>query len=218
MFVRKHLEDAQYEIEKQLIRFSSIIAETLTQATEAVLSRDIITAKKLVTLDKTIDKEQQRIEDNCVRLIATEHPVASDLRSFVAYIKTASLYEKIADYIKTMCSKLELVSQQQIDSLQVHINEQKKVLFEMLDGTINALIKKDASLARKTAEMDDSLDKNYRKHNRKLIRTFDGQELPNESVLSLISLIRTFERIGDMLSIINELTIYAIDGTHVDLN
>lgn len=216
--IRKHFEETKQDIEKHIIRFSSTISDTIFKTFDIILRRDMIAANEIISADEAIDREQLNIEDMCVRTIATEQPIASDLRYLVAYIKIVAVYEKIADYTKTMCRKLELTTQQLIDAYTPHILEQKKIISEMLNGTIEALIKKNGNLARDIARTDSRLDANYRKTHRQLVKNLDNAQIPHNSTLSFLTIIRTFERIGDMLSIINELTVYAVDGSHIDLN
>ncbi len=216
--VREHFNQAQNEIEKRIIRFSSMISDTLHKAFNTVLALDLSEAKQIIEHDKLIDEEQHKIEEACVKILATEQPVASDLRSLVAYIKELSLYEKIGDYAKSMCINTEMVTKQLIEEYSPHIIAQRKIVFEMLESTIEALVKKDANLARDTAQKDNQLDKNYRATQRELLKKLDNNDIHHESIVAFINIIKCFERIGDMISIIDELIVYAANGIHEDLN
>ncbi len=216
--VREHFNQAQNEIEKRMVCFSSVISDTLHKAFDVVLALNIPKAHKVIEQDKKIDEEQHSIEEACIKIIATEQPVASDLRGVVVYIKELSLYEKIGDYAKSMCKNIERVPKELIEEYSFHIKAQRKVIFEMLESTIKASSNRDANLARETAKKDNELDKNYRTAQRELLKKLDNHDIHHESIVSFITIIKCFERIGDMISIINELIIYAVDGIHEDLN
>ena len=90
----KHL----HEVEEDVLTMGDSVAKAIDRAIEALKKRDLTLAHQIIAADDQVDKQRYSIEDKCIGLIATQQPMASDLRIIVAVLNIIVELERIGDY------------------------------------------------------------------------------------------------------------------------
>ena len=98
----KHIKN----LEKEVTEMTALVVTAINRSIEALRSRDIAEAKKIIEDDEIINKKRQTIEDKCIYLIATQQPVASDLREIIAVLNIITDLERMGDYAEGIAKLL----------------------------------------------------------------------------------------------------------------
>ncbi|AHC14334.1 phosphate signaling complex protein PhoU [Salinispira pacifica] len=218
MDYRLKLNEELTAVYQQVLKMGTLVEESLQKAINALIHRDAELAEQVITNDFQIDTYQSTIEDHCTKIIATEQPVASDLRNLVTVIKIVSDLERIGDHARHLARSLESIDQATMDSLLPDIEKMTKKGIEMVHQSLTAFSRFDSRLARKTAEMDDQLDEQHKLLYNKIISMMKQDPDKVEAGGTLLFLNRFLERLGDHVTNICEWIVYASSGNHSELN
>jgi phosphate transport system protein len=215
---RTKLNDELNGISQQVLKMGTFVEEALQKAISALVNRDSKLASSVIENDIQIDNYQSQIEDMCTKLIATENPVASDLRNLVTTIKIVSDLERIGDHARHLARSLEKVEAHTMDSMVADIEKMTKLGIEMLHKSLTAFSTFDGNLAQDVARMDNDLDDMHQKLYRKIIELMKADPQKVEQGSTLLFLNRFLERLGDHVTNICEWIVYAGSGEHPELN
>jgi phosphate transport system protein len=207
------------EIHDEILKMGSMVEEALDKALQAFREKNVLIAQKVIDEDCKIDEMQLLIEDRCMMVMATEQPVASDLRNLLTTIKIASSLERIADHaVHLSKTTTRLEGKNQMDPLRKMIEPMAKAGIEMVSGALTALADHDTEKAREVAERDEFLDDTHMKLFDTLVNY--QREHPEYSLQTtdLLFLIRFLERLGDHVTHICEWIILRETGKHTELN
>jgi phosphate transport system protein len=185
---------------------------------ESLKNVDRAAAQQVVDGDRRINRQENEIEDLCIRLIATQQPVATDLRKIVAGMRIASDLERMGDLaVDVAKSTLRLEGQRLMKPL-VDIPRMSAIIDEMISDALNAYVENSTDLANKLASSDDQVDRIYRKIVEELFAASKEQPQVISQAMTLAFVGRYLERIGDHATNIGESVIYIVTGERSDLN
>lgn len=216
---QRHTFDiALRELKLKLLRMGGDVQEAMRSAIEALKNLDMARAEQVVDGDRRINRQEHEVEDLCIRLIATQQPVATDLRKIVAGMRIASDLERMGDLaVDVAKSALRLKGQTLIKPL-IDIPKMSAIIDEMISDALNAYVENSTELANRLAAADDQVDRLYRG----IVEELFDMSQENPAVVSqamLLALVgRYLERIGDHATNIGESVIYIITGERSDLN
>jgi phosphate transport system protein len=219
MPTRHHFQEELQEVHDEILKMGTLVAEALDNALTAFSEKQIVLAERVIAEDGNIDEMQLLIEDRCTLIMATQQPVATDLRSLITAIKIASSLERIGDHavhLSKTTSRLE--GNPQMDPLRKLIVPMAEEGISMVKGVLTALADHDTDKAREVAAKDNSLDRTH-------ARLFDTlvnfqKEHPEHALQTtdLLFLIRFLERLGDHVTHICEWIILRETGRYTELN
>ncbi len=218
MITRQHLDVIVEQLNIKLEKLGSIVEEAMINTSTVLSTRDAFLSQEVIQKDKDIDSMQKVVEDFCVQSIATQQPVAIDLRRFVGYIKIASSLERIADYARHICSLLGTIPEETISEYLSMLLEMYKMTINMLRDILPAITNLDIDTAKKISDSDRHIDALHRHIYSQILLQMDKTNSESEPRVSLITLVRVIERTGDQLSNICEHIIYIASGDHVELD
>ena len=134
--------------------------ERFRQATSLIANYDEQTAQSLILNDYQIDEQEVEIEEDCLKILALHQPVAGDLRFIITVIKVNNELERIADMGVNIAIGARAISKSKSRDLvkNIDFSEMSEKVLQMLKNSLDALIARDASLARKVFLMDDEVD------------------------------------------------------------
>lgn len=214
----KNIESGLLSINNHLVRMALLAEEQLKDAIKALNEKDVALAEEVKTRDAIIDDLQKVVEDQSIKLIATQQPVASDLRQLFTTIKIVTDVERIADYAVDIARISILVKDEDITPFLEEINPMGQVALRMLRESIDAYTAKDDERAYEITKLDDEVDKGLMNLIKKLYYTGETTE-ENQFRASQINFVAKYlERIGDHATNICEWTIYIVTGEYVELN
>lgn len=207
-------------IEKDIISMSSLVEKQLYESMLCLKKYDIDKIDDIIKNDDAVDNMQKKIEEECVKFIATEQPLASDLRRVFAASKIVTDLERMADHAIDICKLTKKIGRSvsifngNIDNLW-DMDQKVRV---MIKSATDAYIKNDAEYAYKICEEDDAVDKLYKGLFENIINVIkEKEDLVNDGA-QLLFVVKYLERIADHVTNLCEWTIFSKNGVYVDLN
>ncbi|MDR0629499.1 MAG: phosphate signaling complex protein PhoU [Treponema sp.] len=214
MFFLEEMNRLRHDI----LAMASQVEEDLGKAITALKNNDDELAKEVKAADTVVNAMQLKIEDQAGILIATQQPVARDMRELVSIIKLAGNLERIGDYtVHTAKAALKLSGEPAFRSLE-RLERMAATGTEMLRASITAYLNQDAQAARITAALDDRIDAEHKALTEETLRLMHDHP---ELIKKAVRLLRTsgfLERLGDHITNICEGIIYMVESTHEELN
>ena len=216
----KNIQTGIQSINNHLVRMALIAERQIKDSVKALLNGDLTLAEDVKNSDNMVDELQKVIEDQAIKLIATQQPVASDLRVLFTTIKVVTDVERMADYAVDIARIAIMLKDKKYNFNSTDVEEMGKIVTEMLRESIDAYTTKDDDKAYEVTKMDDEVDS----HLSSLVRDlyFGKEESITEEDKLIISQLnfaaKYLERIGDHATNICEWTVYIVTGEYVELN
>lgn len=215
---RQAFDLALRQLRTKLLQMGEAVAQAITDSLTALGNANLELAEQVRDNDRNINHMEHDVEDLCIRLIATQQPVATDLRKIVAGMRIASDLERMGDLaVDVAKTVIRLDGFKPVRSMD-EITQMAKVADGMITDALNAYVENDTTLAKKLAEEDDKVDKIYR-HIVEDLFASSGQSpeiVPQAVYLAFVG--RYLERVGDHATNIGESVIYIVSGERSDLN
>jgi len=216
--VRHNFDQALDELQKDILKMGSMVEEAIARAVESLARQDVQLAQAVIDGDEDIDRLEKEIDDRCMKLIATQQPIAGDLRKIGAGLKIIVDLERIADHATDIAKvTLRLANQPLIKPL-IDIPKMAKLAQEEVRGVLDAYVRGDVELAKETCKKDDEIDRLYRLVFDELVEIMQKDPSTITQATHLLFVARYLERIGDHATNIGEGVIYLETGEREDLN
>ena len=206
------------QIRQELAIMAARVVEDLGKALTVMHSGGSELAKEVKESCEIVDALQLKIEDMALVSIATQQPVARDLRELVTVFKITSNLERIGDFgIHLVKAAKKFSRRPPFRSIEriIHMAETGQ---EMLNDAFTAYLAQDADVARNAAIMDDTIDNEHKALTEEVLKLM--KEKPNlvKPAARLLRLSGYMERLGDHITNICEGVIFMTEGSHVELN
>lgn len=202
-------------LNNELIEMGSYVEKAIEDAARALIYKDVELAKRVKDSDDIINSMEKSIEDQCLRLLLKQHPVAKDLRFISSILKMITDLERIGDQAQDIAEiSLFIVDQEYIKDL-VDLPKMAEITIIMVKNSIDAFINQDIELAKQVIEKDDMVDNLFYKIKDELIQLIREDVNHGHQAIDLLMIAKYFERIGDHAENIAEWVLFSITGTHV---
>jgi len=196
----------------------TLVEESIRKAMKSLVDKDVDLARRVIDEDDAINQLEIEIQDDCVALIATEQPVAGDLRTIITSIKITTQLERMGDHARHVARTAVELSDQTYMKKLIDIPRMAEIVSRMLRDVLTAYVNNDASTAARVSEMDDQVDELHDQVLREVM-TYMMEDPRNISqAISLLFVSRFVERLGDHVTNIAEWICYNASGRHVELN
>jgi phosphate transport system protein len=206
------------QIHNDILTMGSIVEKQIYKCIEALVNQDCDLAEKVIKDDDLVDNLQKVIENKCVMLIATQQPLAHDLRTIFTSTKIVTDLERIADHAVDISKiAIRLKGQTYIKEL-VHIPQMADIAKEMIKLSIDAYIEADTEKAYSTCKMDDKMDTLYKEVLNELLLLMSEDSTTVNQGSQLLFVCKFLERVADHTTNICEWTVYLVTGEQIDLN
>lgn len=211
---------AKYEKELNLV-FNKLIEMchntelAIEKSVTALKTRDAELAKQVVSEDKTIDNEERDIEQDCLKILLMEHPVAGDFRDVSAALKMITDLERIADQAADISELSLQFGDEKFIKEPEHIEMMAKLVMGMVKDGVTSYIKKDIKTAKGLDKRDDRVDELFETVKRDLIELIKSDPSNADQAILFMMIAKYLERIGDHAVNIGEWTEYAATGSRV---
>jgi phosphate transport system protein len=215
--MREHFIQELESIHQDVLRMAVLVEENILKARKALVDQDGKLAKDVIASDQKVNDLELAITDRCVLFIATEQPVASDLRRIVACLKVVGDIERIGDYAVHAAKRAKELSDEKYIKPLIDVPKMLVLGGEMLRDAVNSLVTADVALARATAERDAEMDHLNKQVYRELLALMLEEKDNIKQATKLLFLSRFLERMGDHAVNICGWTLYAVEGKHEDL-
>lgn len=205
-------------VRRDILAMGVKVEDQLAKALFALTSRDIDLAKEVKAQDAIIDALQLTIEDEVSMLIATQQPVARDLRELVAIFKVTDNLERAGDHAVHLAkAAIKLAGEPQFAQIQrlTAMAETGKI---MVRGAVDAFIAHDIDRAREIAAMDDIMDAEHKALVDETLELMKSDPSTIRGAARLITTSGYLERLGDHMTNLCEAVVFMVEGRHVELN
>lgn len=199
---------------------SSLVEKQIYESLLCLKNYDVEKAKQVIKDDDKVDDMQKKIEEECMKYIATEQPLATDLRRVFTASKIVTDLERMADHAVDICKITKRIGGSISNNKEIleQLMDMETKVRAMLKSAIDAHINEDSELAYKICEKDDEIDAVYKSLFAALVNAIKVDETLIEKGTQLLFVIKYLERIGDHVTNICEWTIFSKTGAYVDLN
>lgn len=205
-------------LKQTLLELGARTNQTIAEGIEALKTRDRAMAQALIARDIEINRIRYGIEEQAYELIATQQPLASDLREIIACLMIAIELERIADHAKNLAEIVLHMGNEPLLKPLIDIPRMADICQSMLTQSLDAFARRDAFAARAVCSRDDELDNLYKQVFRELLTFVIEDARTVTRALNLLFAAHNLERIGDRVTNIGERVIYAVTGQLEELN
>jgi phosphate transport system protein len=218
MQARTLLGEELNQLRRELAIMAARVEEDIGKALAVLRSGDRELAEEVKESGNIVDALQLRIEDIALVLIATQQPVARDLRELVTVFKITANLERIGDYAVHLVKAALKLSERPSFRSVARIERMAETAQEMLKEAFSAYVAQDPNSARKTAALDDKIDSEHKALTEEILALMKKEPQLIKAAARLLRLSGYMERLGDHITNICEGIIYMIEGRHEDLN
>ncbi len=216
--IRAHYEKELQLLQDELLLLGSMVTEALGDSVAILKERDLAAAEALIAADQQINRRRFQIEDNTLTLIATQQPMARDMRFLAAVLELVSELERIGDYAKGIARITLYLGRDAPIKPLVHIPEMAVIVQEMLRAALDAFINLDLTAARQIPQQDDRVDELYNLVNRELLEIMIATPAVIDRANYYSWAAHNLERAADRVVNICERIIYTVTGEFVELD
>jgi phosphate transport system protein len=203
------------ELTANILRLTSMVDHALETAMEALYSRDLELAQKVIFDDEEINALRFEIEQGCLLILATQQPFAVDLRTVITAMHLATELERIGDHASGIARLVErMEGEEEIESLH-KLPKMAKRARTMVQESVEAYVNHDADMAEAMVSRDDKLDKQYNKLFTETVREMRDDDYIRRATY-LLWVGHNLERIGDRATNIAERVIFMTRGEFVE--
>ncbi len=215
---RNTLEIQLSALKQQVLDLGAEAGHSIADGVEALKTRDHTLAESVIAHDAEINRARYEIEEGCYTLIATQQPLAGDLRELISILLIAIELERIADYGKNLAEIVQRMGDAPLLKPLLDLPRMAELTQEMLQRALEAFARNDPEMARAVIAMDDQMDGLYEQVFR-IMLTFILQD-PRlvARALDVLFAAHNLERAADRVTNIGERVIYAATGRLEELN
>ena len=182
------------------------------QAVEALQQRNQSAARLIILNDQRINEKRYALEIMCITLIATQQPMARDLRLLAAILEIITELERIGDYAKGISRITLMIGNQPLIIPIEKLVTMRDLGLDMLRRALKAFLDRDVETARKIPEEDDQVDALYVDIYRQLIQKIIDQPTIVDQANHIMWAAHNLERLADRVTNICERTVYVVTG------
>jgi phosphate transport system protein len=216
--VREAYHKDLHNLREEMLNMGNIVGKTIGDAVLSLKNRDVEMAQKVIDMDKEIDALDHSIEENCMRLLALQQPMARDLRLIISVLKMSIDLERMGDLALEVAVITKMTANVPPIKPLIDIPRMAETCQQMLANTMSAFENKDVELARAVAKKDDEIDMLFDQVRRELISYMieDPKKITGAQHLTFVA--RYLERIGDHITNLCESVVFMVTGERVELN
>ncbi len=200
------------EIQDDILVMGSMVGKAILRSIDALKNRDLELANQIITDDQKINNLRFSIEEKCIELIATQQPMAGDLRIIVAILNITTEIERIGDYAVGIARITILIGDEPLLKPLIYIPGMAELTTDMLRRSLNAFVNRDAEVAKKIISEDDLIDNLYDQVFRELLIFMAEDPKTITRATRLMWTAHNLERAADRVTNICERIVFIITG------
>jgi phosphate transport system protein len=207
-----HLQRDLDSLQRDILTLAASVEDLLHKAIRSLQDRETDLAQEVIIADSQIDRQENEVEEECLKMLALHQPVAVDLRRIAAVLKINTDLERMADLAGDIAERALVLAQPPHIPIPDDLQRMTDLTTSMVRQSLDAFVTLDVRLARRVCRLDDEVD-GY--NNRIIQAIMDNMKQSPEMIepgLSLFSATRHLERIADHATNIAEDVIYLVEG------
>jgi phosphate transport system protein len=210
--IRKTFESDIQQVKDEVLLLGSMVEHAIIGSVEALKKRDIKAAEKIIAEDKEINKKRFAIENQLMILIATQQPMAHDLRLLASTMEIISELERMGDYAKGIANINLRMGEEKLLKPLIDIPRMAQKGADMLHRALTAFVNEDVEAAKTIPMEDDEVDALYNQIYRELMVFIIEDPKNIERANWLLWVAHNLERVADRVTNICERTIFIATG------
>lgn len=215
---RETFERELRKLQDDILMLGSMVEQAVRDAVEALKQRDLEAARRIYASDRLVNAKRYQIEQNCLILIATQQPMASDLRMLAAILEINTELERIGDYAKGICRINLLLGTEPLVKPLVDIPRMAELGLSMLHRALSAFVARDTETARGIPLEDDQVDALYNQVYHDLLKIMISDPKVIDRANYLIWAAHNLERLADRVTNICERTVFLATGEIMEMD
>jgi phosphate transport system protein len=216
--IRESFDKELQRLMDEVLALGSRVEVALTGAVETLKTRDFEAARELIAEDRSINKKRYGIESDALTLIATQQPMAGDLRMIAALLDLSSELERIGDYAKGIAKINLMIGEEPLMKPLIDLPRMASKAANMLDQALTAFAQQDAGMARDIPPRDEEIDNLYDQIYRELISLIMAEPSRIEQANHLLWAAHNLERAADRVTNICERVVFTVTGELTELD
>ena len=215
---RTDFDRSLQEIQDELLVLGSMVEKSIDRSVLALKNRDLSLSKTVIDDDDLIDDLRNKIEEKCISVIATQNPMAGDLRTVISVLYIAEELERMGDYAEGIAKISLSIGKEPMLKPLVDIPRMAEKSSKMLSRSLDALVNRDEQLAIQVCRDDNEVDELYNQVYRELLTFMISDPKTIERATYLLWVSHNIERIADRATNISERVLYLITGRIFDIH
>ena len=205
-------------VQEDMLIMGGMVEAAIERGIEALKTRNVNLAHQIIEDDLKINRKRYETEDKCLELIATQQPLASDLRTIVSVLHITVDLERMGDHAEGIAKIALMLADEPPLKPYIDIPRMAQVASEMLMGSLEAFKDRDPARARAICDQDDEVDALYEQVYRELLTFMINDPRTIQRATYLIWTAHNLERIADRVTNICERVVYLVEGRIEEMN
>jgi phosphate transport system protein len=216
--IREAFERDLQRLQDEVLVLGSMVEKAIIESVEVLKRRDLEGARRLIAEDRVLNKKRFAIEDEALVLIATQQPMAGDLRTIAAVLAIISELERIGDYAKGISKINLMMGEAPFVKPLVDIPRMAAKARDMLHRALKAFVEQDVDLARAIPDEDDEVDALYNQVYRELLTFIMNDPRTIDQSTYLLWAAHNLERAADRVINICERVVFTVTGKMMEMD
>ena len=216
--IRKTFENELQQVKDDILVLGSMVEQSILDSVETLKKRDLKAAEGILAADREINKKRFEIENQLMILIATQQPMAHDLRLLASSMEIISELERMGDYAKGIANINLRMGDQPLLKPLIDIPRMAQKDVDMLHRSLTAFVEEDVETAKAIPIEDDEVDALYNQVYRELMTFVIADPKTMERANWLLWVAHNLERVADRVTNICERTIFIATGELVEID
>jgi phosphate transport system protein len=216
--LRESFERDLQRLQDEVLALGSMVEDAIIESVESLKQRDREKARRLIAQDRIFNEKRFAIEDDTLVLIATQQPMAGDLRTLAAVLAIISELERIGDYAKGIAKINLMIGEEPLIKPLVDIPRMAERARDMLHRALEAFVQRDVDQACAIPDEDDEVDALYNQVYRELLTFIMNDPTTIDQATYLLWVAHNLERAADRVINICERVVFTVTGKLVEMD
>lgn len=214
MIARPRMDQELVHINEKIVAMTDLIKETIVNSIKAIKEKDQILARNIIDGDEIIDDMEDEINAVCFKFLATQQPLAGDLRYCISLMNMVRDLERIGDHCEDLAKYAIRLEHEEYHKELIDLPRMADMAASMVSNAIQAFLNRDLRLARKVWKADEQVDELF-----KIVYEEQLEFAQKDSKSAKVSIMFAFiaahlERIADYATNICEETVFSMEGAY----
>lgn len=214
---RETMDREFHHLQDEVLLLGSMVEQAVLDSVDALRRRDLESSRRIYHNDDQINEKRFAIENALIVLIATQQPMARDLRTLAAMLEIITELERIGDYAKGIAKINFLLGDSPISIPAAEMTNMARLAVSMLHRALGAFVAGDAELARAIPEEDDQVDELYNRIYHLMVNAMISDPELVDPANYLMWAAHDLERTADRVSNICERTVFIATGELIEI-
>jgi phosphate transport system protein len=215
---RETFERELQRLEDEILVLGSMVENAIMESVETLKRRDMEGSRHLIVQDQLINEKRFAIEADALVLIATQQPMAGDLRTLAAILVIATELERVGDYAKGIARVDLMIGEGPLIKPLIDVPRMAEKACSMLRRALDAFVRRDVALARAIPTEDQEMDALYNQIYRELMTFIMADPRNIDQANHLLWVAHNLERAADRVTNICERVIFTVTGEMVEMD